>query len=90
MIWYRSGIRPAAARWNSPGSSLRRARSPVTPSTTMTWLPGLSTEPWDRQGREAEATAACSRSGAAPEPAAAPGAMVADMADAPFSGRARR
>ncbi len=36
MIWYLPGINPAAARPNSPGSSLRRARSPVTPNRTMT------------------------------------------------------
>jgi hypothetical protein len=26
MIWYLSGIRPTAARWNRPGSSLRLAK----------------------------------------------------------------
>ena len=36
MIWYLSGIKSAAAGWNRPGSSLRLARSPVAPNTTMT------------------------------------------------------
>ena len=36
MIWYLSGIRPATASRNSPGRSLRRARSPVAPNITMT------------------------------------------------------
>jgi hypothetical protein len=45
-----------------------------------TWFPGRGTDPG--------ATAACSRADAAPEPTAAPGAMVVDMADAPFSRRA--
>src|SRR5437870_2913225 len=31
-----SGRSPACARWNRPGSSLRRARSPVAPNSTMT------------------------------------------------------
>ena len=31
-----SGNSPACARWNRPGSSLRRARSPVAPNSTMT------------------------------------------------------
>ena len=44
----RSGISPAAARWNSPGSSLRLARSPVAPNRTMTWLSGRGP---DRMGR---------------------------------------
>ena len=30
------GMKPALARWNSPGSSLRRARSPVAPNSTTT------------------------------------------------------
>ncbi len=34
MIWYVSGISPAVARWNSPGRSLRLARSPVVPNKT--------------------------------------------------------
>src|SRR5580658_12172 len=34
------GSRPAAYRWNQPGSSLRLARSPVAPNSTMTWLSG--------------------------------------------------
>src|SRR5579875_1934592 len=38
MIRYSSGSSPAAARWNRPGSSLRLARSPVAPNSTMTWL----------------------------------------------------
>ena len=31
-----SGSSPACARWNSPGRSLRRARSPVAPNSTIT------------------------------------------------------
>ena len=31
-----SGSRPACERWSRPGSSLRRARSPVAPNSTMT------------------------------------------------------
>jgi hypothetical protein len=27
MIWYRLGISPVVAKWNSPGSSLRWAKS---------------------------------------------------------------
>jgi hypothetical protein len=34
---------PAAASWNSPRSSLRWARSPVAPNTTMTWPRTLRT-----------------------------------------------
>ena len=34
------GSRPAANRWNHPGSSLRLARSPVAPNSTKTWLSG--------------------------------------------------
>src|SRR5262249_25016020 len=89
MISYRSGMSPAVARWNSPGSSLRWARSPVAPNTTMTWLPGRGTNPAAGRARKAAAAADCSRAGVVPEPAA-PGAMVVDMADAPFSGRARQ
>jgi hypothetical protein len=36
MIWYFFGNSPALARWNRPGSSLRRARSPVAPNKTIT------------------------------------------------------
>ncbi len=36
MIRYLPGIKPAAARWKRPGSSLRLARSPVAPNKTMT------------------------------------------------------
>ena len=32
-----SGASADSARWASPGSSLRRARSPVAPNSTMTW-----------------------------------------------------
>jgi len=42
MIRYRLGIRPAEARWKSPGRILRLARSPVEPKSTMTWLSGIS------------------------------------------------
>jgi hypothetical protein len=37
---YSRGSRPATCRWNSPGSSLRLARSPVAPNSTMTRLSG--------------------------------------------------
>src|SRR5256885_8750911 len=37
---YRSGSRPAAARWNNPGSNFRLARSPVAPKSTITWGSG--------------------------------------------------
>src|SRR5580698_785404 len=40
MMRYSCGSRPAACRWNSPGSSLRLARSPVAPNSTMTWFSG--------------------------------------------------
>src|SRR5208282_3755642 len=40
MMRYSRGSRPPACRWNSPGSSLRLARSPVAPNSTMTWLSG--------------------------------------------------
>ncbi len=30
------GMKPAVARWNSPGSSLRCDRSPVAPTRTKT------------------------------------------------------
>src|SRR5207245_6136581 len=40
MIRYSFGSSPAACRWNRPGSSLRLARSPVAPNSTMTWLSG--------------------------------------------------
>ena len=36
MMWYSRGSSSAACRWNSPGSSLRLARSPVAPNSTMT------------------------------------------------------
>ena len=36
MMRYLRGSRLAAARWNRPGSSLRLARSPVAPNSTMT------------------------------------------------------
>jgi hypothetical protein len=65
MSSYLSGSRPAASRRNNPGSSLRRARSPVAPNTTRTWLPGRGTDPG--------ATAACSRSEAAPRAGRGPG-----------------
>ena len=86
MIWYRSGIRPAAARRNRPGSSLRRARSPVAPNMTMMWLSGRGAGPWARPGREgAEVSAARLRAGAARKPSAALAVtMVVDMADRPF------
>ena len=32
----RLGIKPACVRWKSPGSSLRRVRSPVAPKRTIT------------------------------------------------------
>ena len=41
MMRYSFGSSPAACRWNRPGSSLRRARSPVAPNSTMTWLSGF-------------------------------------------------
>ena len=31
------GMNPALTRWNRPGSSLRRDRSPVAPTSTTTW-----------------------------------------------------
>ena len=37
---YSRGSRPAACRWKNPGSSLRLARSPVAPNSTMTWSSG--------------------------------------------------
>src|SRR5579862_5593431 len=40
MTRYSFGSRPAACRWNSPGRSLRLARSPVAPNSTMTWFSG--------------------------------------------------
>ena len=39
------GSRPAAYRWNHPGSSLRLARSPVAPKITTTWFSGR-VNPW--------------------------------------------
>ncbi len=30
------GMNPTLARWNSPGSNLRRAKSPVAPNSTTT------------------------------------------------------
>ena len=65
MIWYLSGIRPAAARWNSPGSSLRLARSPVAPNKTMTWFSGRAGPPTLRCWENAEVIAACFGAGAA-------------------------
>src|ERR1017187_4833832 len=50
MIWYFAGIRPALARWNRPGSSLRRARSPVAPNRTITWSSGRATAIFWRPG----------------------------------------
>ena len=44
MMRYSCGSRPAACRWNSPGSSLRLARSPVAPNSTMTWSCGRGDE----------------------------------------------
>src|ERR1700691_334929 len=41
MMRYSGGSRPAACRWKTPGSSLRLARSPVAPNSTMTWLSSL-------------------------------------------------
>src|SRR5215469_8812814 len=41
MMRYSFGSSPAACMWNSPGSSLRLARSPVAPNSTMTWLSGF-------------------------------------------------
>src|SRR5690348_6401296 len=84
MIWYRSGMRPASARWNSPGRSLRRARSPVVPNTTMMWLPGRGRASRARPGREdAEVISARVRIGDGPTkvPAAV---VVVDMAGGPF------
>src|SRR5258708_12419437 len=40
MMRYSRGSSPAGCRWNRPGSSLRLARSPVAPNSTMTWLSG--------------------------------------------------
>src|SRR5271169_2969626 len=40
MMRYSRGSSPAACRWKNPGSSLRLARSPVAPNSTMTWLSG--------------------------------------------------
>ena len=37
---YSSGISPAQWRLKSPGSSLRLARSPVAPNSTITWFSG--------------------------------------------------
>src|SRR6516162_5301271 len=71
MIWYLSGSRPAAARWNSPGSSLRRARSPVAPNTTMTWLSGR---------RAADTRTRPARAGAAPGPRPARASVGAELA----------
>ena len=42
-IRYLAGSSPALARWKSPGSSLRLARSPVAPKMTMTWSSGVGT-----------------------------------------------
>ena len=44
-----SGERPTRARWAIPGSSLRRARSPVAPKSTMTCGSSRSRPP--RRGR---------------------------------------
>jgi hypothetical protein len=40
MTRYSRGSRPAACRWNNPGSSLRLAKSPVAPNSTITWFSG--------------------------------------------------
>ena len=69
-------------------TQLRAKARTGQPNTTMTWLSGRGADPRAWLAREAEATVACSRAGAGPEPAAAPGAMVVDMADAPFLSRA--
>src|SRR5581483_2483607 len=45
MTRYSFGSSPAACRWKSPGSSLRLARSPVAPNSTMTWLSGFAWPP---------------------------------------------
>src|SRR5690349_8230951 len=80
MIWYRSGMRPASARWNSPGRSLRRARSPVAPNTTMMWLPGRGRASRARPGRGvAEVISARVRTGDGPTKVAAV-VVVVDMA----------
>src|SRR5690242_20603793 len=85
MIWYRSGMRPASARRNSPGRSLRRARSPVAPNTTMTWLPGRGGVPLARPARDAGVTSARFRAGEGPLMVPAVAAMaVVDTAVAPF------
>src|SRR6516165_12379955 len=89
MIWYLSGTRPAPARWNSPGSSLRRARSPVAPNMTMTWFPGRGAGPRTCPSREgAGATTTCFPAGGTPKPSTGSVTMVLDMTDAPSSGRA--
>jgi hypothetical protein len=44
MIRYLSGTKPADDRRNSPGGSLRLARSPVAPNKTMTWFSGRDVE----------------------------------------------
>jgi hypothetical protein len=31
------GMKPELHRWNNPGNSLRRDRSPVAPTKTTTW-----------------------------------------------------
>src|SRR3954452_14691527 len=36
-----SGMSPSSMRWNIPGRSLRRARSPLAPKSTMTWSSGV-------------------------------------------------
>ena len=41
MIRNRFGISPTWERWNIPGSSLRLARSPVAPKSTITWFSGI-------------------------------------------------
>ena len=38
------------ARWNIPGSSLRFARSPVAPNSTMTWSSGIAAPRWLGRG----------------------------------------
>src|SRR5215813_4438500 len=45
-IRYSLGSRLDLARWNSPGRSLRLARSPVAPNRTMTWSSGSRPDRW--------------------------------------------
>ena len=80
-----SGISPARERWSRPGSSLRRARSPVAPNSTMTYgrtgairvgttsLGSLMTFPPDvlRAGYAAEVAGTCPDGDGAAVPRAA-------------------